>query len=335
MDIELYINNGNISTKFDASALCEGEITLTSQRRGSPASLNFNIARDIPQGDKINFAEGNNVSLIVNGYKMFSGYVFTKNRSKDHIIKVTAYDQLRYLNNKDTYVYSNLKASDVLKNIASSFKLKIGDIEDTKYIIDSRSEDNQPLFDIILNALDLTLINTGKMFVLYDDFGSLALKSLENMKLPLMLMSEDISLIDFNCKTDIDSDTYNRVKLYRDNEETKKRDVYQVDDSLSQAMWGILQYYESVPDCYNSAQIIMLAEKILEIKNRIKQSLSIECTAVGIGEEQIRGGSGIMVKIDDIGESGINNWFAVEKCTHSFKNNEHTIKLDLTDWKVV
>ena len=76
------------------------KLLLQAKGEGSPASLNFNIARDIPQGDKINFAEGNNVSLIVNGYKMFSGYVFTKNRSKDHIIKVTAYDQLKYLNNK-------------------------------------------------------------------------------------------------------------------------------------------------------------------------------------------------------------------------------------------
>ncbi len=69
-------------------------------------------------------------------------------------------------------------------------KLNVGTIEDTGYIIASRVEDNKTLFDIIQNALDLTLQNRKKLYVLYDDFGKLTLKNVESMKLNLMIDDE-------------------------------------------------------------------------------------------------------------------------------------------------
>lgn len=329
MDYRLYIyNNGAV---YDATQLCESEITVTTERKGQPGKLTFKIARDICQGQKINFVEGNRVELIVNDYNMFKGYIFTKSRTKEQIITVTAYDQLRYLKNKQFYNYTNKKAGDVVKMIASDFKLTVGEIEDTGYVIGARREENETLFDVILNAIDLTNVNTKKLYTLYDDFGKICLKHINNMKLPLMFVSDDISLIDFNYKTDIDSDTYNRIKLYKDDDEKGVRDIYVAEDSLNQAKWGILQYYESVPDHYNSAQIQEVANRLLALKNRVKKTLSIEFIANNLGEEKIRGGSGIMVKIDDLGESSACNWFMVNKATHTFKNNEHSVKVDIEE----
>lgn len=205
MDFRLYIyNNGTV---YDATHLCEGEITVTTERKSQPGKLTFKIARDICQNQKINFVEGNSVELIVNDYNMFKGFVFAKSRTKEQIITVTAYDQLRYLKNKQFYYYTNKKASDVLKMVADDFRLTVGEIEDTGYVIASRREDNETLFDVILNAVDLTNINTKKLYTLYDDFGKLCLKHIDNMRLPLMLVSDDTTLIDFSYKTDIDSDT--------------------------------------------------------------------------------------------------------------------------------
>lgn len=330
MNLKLIIyNNGTI---YDTSALCEGDITLTSERKGSPSKLTFKIARNTLQNGGISFVEGNKVELTVNGFNVFQGYIFTKSRTKEQIITVTAYDQLRYLKNKQLYTYENKKASDVVRMIADDFKLITGEIEDTGYIIKKRKEDSSTLFDTILNAIDLTVIYSGRLFVLYDDFGKVTLKSIENMRLPLMLVSDDGALIDFNYKTDIDSDTYNTIKLYKDNSDTGKREVYEAKDSLNQLKWGILQYYEAVPEHFNAAQIQDAAVRLLQLKNRVNQTLSLEVMGIGIGEELIRGGSGIMVKIDDLGESSANGWFLVEKCTHTWKNNEHTIKIDITEW---
>jgi len=316
---------------YDATNLCENNISFTSERKGNPSKLTFKIARDAPQGKTIGFNEGDRVELFINDYPVFKGYIFTKSRSKDQIITVTAYDQLRYLKNKQFYYYENKKASEVVNMIAEDFKLKIGEIDDTEYVIDYRREDSQTLFDTILNAIDITVINTQKLFTLYDNFGELTLKEIHSLRLPLMFVSDDISLIDFTYKTDIDSDTYNKVKLYRDDDKKGKRDIFVVEDGLNQAKWGVLQYYENVPDYFNEAQIKDVADRILKLKNRVKKNLSIEFLAMGLGEEKIRGGSGIFVKIDDLGDCKANNWFIVNKVTHTLKNNEHTLKIDIEE----
>ena len=79
--------------------------------------------------------------------------------------------------------------------VAGDFGLKVGNIEDTEYIIPRRSEDNKTLFDIVQSALNETITNTGKMYVLYDDFGSLTLKNIENMITEFVLDENNVSLI--------------------------------------------------------------------------------------------------------------------------------------------
>lgn len=328
MDIKLFVINKNI--QYDLSYLCTDEITVSTELEGSAAKLTFNVAKNTTDYD-FSFVEGNNVRLIVDGFNMFNGYIFTKSRDKDNIIQVTAYDQTIYLKNKETYKFEYKTATEIINYICKVFKLKVGTLEDTKYVIETRTEENTELFDMILNAIDLTTVYTGKKFIFYDDFGELTLKSLENMKLPLMLVSDDVNLTDFSFKTDIKDDTYNKIKLYIDNENTGKRDIYIYEDSSTQVKWGILQYYEKVPDFYTETQIEELAKQILKLKNRKKQSLSIECIATGNGEISIRGGNSILVKIDNLGEINVNAWYVVERCTHSFSENKHTISIELAD----
>lgn len=321
MSIKLYIQN--INTTYEASSLAADDITLITERRGSPAKLTFKIARDIILNSPgIEFYEGNNVKLIVDDIKMFNGYIFSKSRTKEQIITVTAYDQTRYLKNSETLKYENKKASDVIKMIAEDYKLKIGEIEDTGYLIPSRIEDNASLWDIILNALDITNINTSKLYIFYDDFGSLTLKSIDKMILPMVLVSDSATMLDFNYTTDIDNDTYNKVKLYRDNE--KKREVFVAQDSLSQMKWGILQYTQEISEHYSEAKIKQITDLLLKQKNRVNRTLSIE----DIGDLSVRAGCTLHVKINDAGES-IDGMLVIEQCTHTFKNNEHTMKLNL------
>ena len=128
--------------------IVEEGIEWTTERRSTPGKLTFKVLKD----DIINFQEGAAVRLKVNGVPVFFGFVFTKKRDKDQIITVTAYDQLRYLNNKDTYVYENKTASQLVKMIAADFSLNVGTVEDTGFVIASRVEDNTSLFDMIENA---------------------------------------------------------------------------------------------------------------------------------------------------------------------------------------
>lgn len=328
LDFKLYITHENIN--YELSAMCEGSVILTSSRKGTPSNLTFKIMRNAVK-DGLNFVEGDFVSLVVNKSNIFKGRIFSKSRTKDQIITVTAYDQLRYLRNKKNYEYANKKAGDIVKMIADDFKLKTGIIEDTGYVIAQRREEDETLFDIILNAIDITNVNTNELYVLFDEFGELSLRNIKNMFVPLCV-SDDGTIIDFNYKTDIDSDTYNLVKLYRDNEDTGKRDVYAALDSVTQEKWGVLQYYESLPEIYNDAQAKIIAENILKQKNRLRKTLSVECIGAGQGEEKIRGGSVVLVDINDVGQNAVFNTYVVENCTHTFSNNQHNIKIDISEW---
>ena len=88
-------------------AVQEG-VSLTLERKGTPGVLKFTVLVD----DALRFEEGDRVKLNVNGTDMFYGFVFSKNVTEENLISVTAYDQLRYLKNKDTFLDTGLKASE-------------------------------------------------------------------------------------------------------------------------------------------------------------------------------------------------------------------------------
>lgn len=326
MNYRLIVTNENMQQ--DLTNLCEEDISVSSERAASPASISFSFYLDVLAENDITIEEGNTVEFYVNDFPMFKGYVFTQSRGLDGEVKITAYDQLRYFKNKYTYQYTNMKASEVLAMVAEDFKLVTGDIEDTGYVIPIRTEDSKTLFDIVLMAVELTLVATKKMFILYDDFGKVSLKNIESLRCGLML-TDDETLTDFEYKTDIDSDTYNQIKLYKDNEETGKRDTYMVRDSENISKWGILQQYEQAESGMNEAQIMDYAERWLKVKNRVKKTLKIECLGVGAGEEKIRGGSIIYIKIDRF---GINNWFVCESVKHTFSDNQHELSITVYDF---
>lgn len=292
------------------------EIQWDTERKGVQGKLSFKVLND----SILNFAEGDQVRLRVDGANVFFGFVFKKSRDKEGIISVTAYDQLRYLKNKDTYSYSNLTASEVIKMIASDFNLNVGVLEDTKFVIESRVEDNQTLFDIIQNALDLTLTNRGELYVLYDDFGALTLKNIGSMRLPIMIDAESGENFDYT--TSIDGNTYNIIKLVRENKDAGKRELYITMDSSNINQWGVLQYYETIDEKTNGKA---KADALLNLYNQKTRNLSIKGA---FGDVRVRGGSYVAVSLD-LGDMVVNSFLLVEKVSHTFKENEHTMDLTL------
>ena len=104
--------------------ILSGDVKWSLERQGSPGKLTFEVVKD----EIINFQEGNKVILDVDGKDVFLGYVFEKKRNKSETISVTAYDQLRYLKNKDSFIFENKKASDFIIQLCNEFELTIGEI---------------------------------------------------------------------------------------------------------------------------------------------------------------------------------------------------------------
>lgn len=312
MEYELIITHNDIMYQ----PIVVDEIQWDTERKGVQGKLSFKVIND----DILNFAEGDQVRLRVDGQNVFFGFVFKKSRDKEGVISVTAYDQLRYLKNKDTYSYTNLTASEVIKMIASDFHLQVGELDDTKFKIESRVEDNQTLFDIIQNALDLTLSNRNEMYVMYDDFGRITLKNVGNMRVNILI--DESTGENFDYTTSIDGQTYNKIKLVRENKDAGKRELYIAQDSTNINQWGVLQFYETVDEKTNAKA---KADALLSLYNQKTRSLSIKGA---FGDIRVRGGSLVAVSLN-LGDMIVNSFLLVEKASHSFKENQHTMDLSL------
>lgn len=310
--IELYIRNGDKLYK----PIIEDGVTWETERKGSPGKLTFTIIKD----NIISFQEGNHVMLKVDGENIFYGFVFKKTRDKNHNIKVTAYDQLRYLKNKDTMTYKNITASTLIKMIADDYKLQVGTIENTDYVIAERTEENSTLFDIILTALELTVTNKKTLYVLYDDYGKLTLKSLGNMKTTVLISEETGENFDYT--SSIDDNTYNQIKIQYDNEETGKKETYIAKDSSHINDWGLLQYYDTVKNVENAQAKV---DALLDLYNAKTRNLKIKNA---FGNKSVRAGKMVVVVLN-LGDIEVGNYFLVETCKHTFKNDEHFMDLTL------
>lgn len=309
---ELFIdNNGNIQ-----KLLVVDGVRWESWRAGSPSKLTFEVLRDA----SVSFHEGNPVVLKVNGKNLFFGFVFSKRRDKEHIIKVTCYDQMRYLKNKDTYVYTDKTAAEVIQKVAADFELRLGEIASTDYVIPCRDESNTALIDIINSALDLELVHAGNMFILFDDFGELTLKSIADMKVDLVI--DEQSGENFDYESSINDRTYNRIKLVRENSETGMRDIYVVQHGQSIDRWGILQYFGTLQEGENGET---KAAALLDLFNAKTRKLKIK---KAFGDARIRAGTMPIIDLH-LGDIIVRNHMMVEKCEHIINESEHWMNLTL------
>lgn len=297
-----------------APAVLEG-ITWETERKGVPGKLSFKCLFD----ENNIFEEGDLVTVRYKGNKIFYGFIFSMSRDKNNIISVVAYDQLKYLKNKDVFRYENKKASEVIKILAADFKLQIGDIEDTGFIIPKRLEDNVSLFDIILTALAITLQNTKKMYILYDDFGKLTLKDVEKMKLNILIDSGTSE--NFSYKSSIENSA-NQIKLVKSDEKAGKREIYIARDSSNINKWGVLQHFDKIDEKENGK---MKADALLKLYNRKFKTLIMKNV---FGDTRVRAGSSVIVNLD-LGDTKVKNYMLVEKVKHIFKFQEHFMDLTL------
>lgn len=319
LNVELLVGN-DTGTKVYQPAVQEG-IDWSTERRSTPGKLTFKVMID----DILDFSEGSPVRMKVDGDPVFFGFVFKKQKSKDKVYTVTAYDQLRYLKNKDTKVYENKTADQFVKMIADDFSLNVGKLENTGYVIASRVEENTSLFEMVENALDLTLTNTGEMYVLFDDFGKLTLKALSSMYVGVpgaYLMIDEETGENYEYTSSIDDNTYNKIKLTYDNEETGYRDVYIARDSGNINRWGVLQYFDTLQKGENGQA---KADALLSLYNKKTRNLKI---TNAIGDNRVRAGSMVVIVLD-LGDVKLKNFMLVEKCKHTYKNDEHWMDLTL------
>ena len=301
------------------------KITVTTQRLDAAGKMQVTIA-----SDKIDIPEGANIYCEVDGKGLFSGYVFKAEKTQANIVTYTCYDQLRYLKAKASYSFKAMSVSDIIRAIANDFKLKVGDLVETGYKFPSLIKDNTSCLDIIFDALTETTRQTGKIYVFYDDLGSLTLKEADSMKWNAVI--GDASLLStYSYSRSIDQNTYNRVKLVRPNAKTGKAETYVYQDGDTQKKWGVLQLYKVVDENMNAAQIEQTGQVYLAYYNKIWETLKLSKI---IGYTPLRAGWIVPVLLSDIDVSlaGRPVMFLCEKVTHTLQDETHLMSIEVKNY---
>ncbi|WP_283609196.1 XkdQ/YqbQ family protein [Faecalispora anaeroviscerum] len=307
----LLINNTDISD----IAL---NVTYQSSWNNGAGQLTF----DYPASKAGMFPNGSTVIFTYGGANIFYGFLFTTKQDTKKFSCV-CYDQLRYFKAKNTIIRPLSTLTEFMNTVAAAIgdRVRLGQIDSTIAKLPLYRFNNQTHLDMIYKSIEETLCTNGHWYVLRDNFGAIELRDFVDLRLPI-LIGDGSMATGFDYERSIDEDSYNYIKVAKDDSKTGICNTYVAMDAGNIKSWGKLILLDKVSADLNESQLAARAHQLLQLKNRETQTLKIDC----MGDPRVLGGSGIRVKI---AEAGLDLWTVVDSVTHNFSHNKHTMNLEL------
>lgn len=307
-------------TAYDVSNLVSK--VVWSGRKGSSArtlQVDF-IDDDGYKHDRtgLDVEQGHQCIFYWKGTELFRGMFMRQSQSSKKTISLKAYDCGIYLaNNKDTFNYTNKKASEIFSDCCTRFGIPFSGVADTSYKIPELPKPNTTAWDAIADALSLTFEATGIRYypVCKGDQMSL-IERRENIL--QWVIETGVNLQDYTQTKSIEQ-IKTRIKLL-----SKEGEVLaEASDSALEKKLGIFQDVVQVKDEMNSAQLTELVNSTLAENNKATHVLSVSA----LGQPEVITGVGVFVIIKPL---GISKTYYVEEDTHTFEGAYHNMSLKLS-----
>jgi len=319
INLTVYQNGGG--SGLDITQLVES-ITWAG-RRGSPSrTLTVNLLDDDGywhERSGIEVENGWQCLFRYGGRELFRGIFMSQSVSESKTAQLKAYDNGIYLsNNRDTFVYESKTAADVFRDVCSRFGIPVGDVASCSYVIPDLTKKKSTGWDTIEDALSLEFDNTGVRFFVVSENGSMCLRKRQENILQWVLET-GANVSSYKYAKSIEN-VRTRIKLIS-GEGTV---LAQAKDSALERKIGIMQEIETPDESLNSAQITALAKSMLQEKKVPQRTLSLNNL---LGIPDVIAGVGVFVRIPHI---NMNRTLYVDADSHTFKDNLHTMSLQLS-----
>ena len=265
----------------------------------------------------IDVTRGNQCAFYWEGKELFRGILMQQKQSEKKSMSVKAYDNGIYLsNNKDTFNYTNKKASEIFVDICNRFQLPYTTVADTVYVIPELPKPKTTAFDAILDALSLTFKATGIRYYVMSSGGNLSLiRRRENLL--QWVIETGVNLESYDYSVSIEK-IKTRIKLLS-KEDTV---VAEAANAELEKLIGVFQDIDKPDDNMEQANITDMVKAMLDEQSLPDKSLSISA----LGLPDVISGVGVFVTIKEL---GISKSFYIDEDTHTFEGNHHMMKLKL------
>lgn len=265
----------------------------------------------------IDVTRGNQCAFYWEGKELFRGILMQQKQSEKKTMSVKAYDNGIYLsNNKDTFNYTNKKASEIFVDICNRFQLPYTTVADTVYVIPELPKPKTTAFDAILDALSLTFKATGIRYYVMSSGGNLSLiRRRENLL--QWVIETGVNLESYDYSVSIEK-IKTRIKLLS-KEDTV---VAEAANAELEKLIGVFQDIDKPDDNMEQANITDMVKAMLDEQSLPDKSLSISA----LGLPDVISGVGVFVTIKEL---GISKSFYIDEDTHTFEGNHHMMKLKL------
>lgn len=311
-----HVNN----QQYDITELCS-EIEWQTVRDSQAGSLVFKLK----ENGTVFLRNGDIIEAFWDDKRFFRGKVFKHSRTTEKAWSIVAYDLLYLFKSEDTIVFPANNAASRFEQICQLLNVPSRVGLRPRYQCASKVADKQTYYSMIDDAIQETAERSNERYMIYDDGGTVCFVGYEELNTALIL-GENSLLTDFQFDVSIE-ELYNAVKVIKENDENKSREIYQSRDDDAINKWGLLQKVESPSEAdMNSQQMQEQANAKLKELNRVSYTFSLKA----IGYMPFRAGNNFHLQLGEL-MSDLNKTDIVcstKSCTHSFLP-VHTMDLEV------
>lgn len=98
-------------------------------------------------------------------------------------------------------------------------------------------------------------------------------------------------------------------------------------DSANIARWGLLQLYQTIDEALNDAQAAAQAQAMLAYYNRRWRTLKVSA----LGLPGLKAGQMLMMDVPALGDISLFGLVLLEKVTHTFEHDAHTMDFEVQE----